>query len=194
MNFQYLIWFFIGASFTILDEIHIYYEIMDHSTNIISQNFPSFFSPSYGLAGLIFFILYQFFFLTKGKSLITFEKNVWIYVIQTLIAVFCYFLTGLLCGKGNENTWNPFYCSAIILLICHMNAKIFTDLRRFLFCCSCALIGCGFEWIMGHMSFGFKHGLCPSFSCLGTNISLSWLPFLYFCSSCFMMKVLKIDN
>lgn len=183
-------WFCLGSAATILDQIHVYFGIMDHSNNIIDDVFPIWFSPSYGIGGILFYAVHLFFFPRIKREGIAGGKPIdpLHFIFQIAMGIFCYLVTGLLCGRGFENTAWPFLVGLSLLSFCQSNTRV-SERPTLDFCLICASIGVGFEWFMGSQPFGFKHGLCPSISCLGTSVSLSWLPFLYMTAACFVHKI-----
>lgn len=187
-----LFWFCMANGFTIMDQVHVYFEIMDHSTNIVHHTFPIWFSPNYGVGGILFYLTYSYFFpqierqsISGGKKL-----NINLLMQQIFMGVLAYVSTGLFCGRGFENSVFPFLTGACLLIFCEWNARIFES-PTIWFVLIASSIGVGFEWIMSYQTFGFKHGLCPSLACLGTNISLSWLPQIYMAAAAFMHKIIQ---
>jgi len=186
----YLFWFCMGSSFTIFDEIHIYFGIMDHSNNIVHQLFPPWFSPNYGVGGLLFYFFHSLYFPKKRLSIAGGnEFPLSLLIKQIVLGIFVYLLSGLLCGRGLENTIWPFVCGVSLIIIAGLNSNIFLPPVLWFTIISCS-IGVGFEWFMSYQSFGFKHGVCPSLSCLGTNVSMSWLPAIYSVACSFMHRII----
>jgi len=104
-------------------------------------------------------------------------------VLYTLLRfTVAYGLTALLGGFGNQHTFLPFICVGLLLALAfHPVLKCWNHCPKFGFVKFLSVVvvcGVAFEW-MAVANGGFKYGSCPSISCIGTPVALSWLPFLY---------------
>lgn len=178
----YLMWGLIGALWTGFDELHIANGVMNHSNNWVHQNFPWWFSPNYFVGGLLFYSIHRFFWPTQryhalGGKIVP----LWFFIKRCIIAAGLYVLTYFLCGTDHKDSPFPFLCGAICAAVAFYSIPQYQlrDPRLWRYLLICTTIGTGFEWLNSYLSFGFSYGVCPSRSCLGAPVALSWLPFLH---------------
>lgn len=195
----YLSWFLIGGMTTFMDEIHIYFNIIDHSDNFIHKTFPFFFSPNYAIGGLLFYHFYILF--TDFKNQIIKDENESFlggksfnlkhFIKQFFIMLNCYSLTGLLGSDYFSDTIISFITPIILISISYFNTPNLFRKDKIGFLASSIILGTSFEFIMGLLPIGFKYKICPSMSCLYSPIPILWLPCLYLCACSFIHSILR---
>jgi len=223
---HFLVWFLIGGSFSILDELHEWAGITEHSHNVFDR-FPTFFSPIYAFGAAIFYSFYVI--LVGNPRLKGSQRSItggnpislgkWIF----LILRFClaYLVTALLGGFGWQHSPVNFLCSIFLVALAfpdiwfifkhqheevsrsdvsHSSRPYFSNKRTssrlmlFMFFLIVVITGVATEWMLVNTSFGFSYRACPSLSCLGTSVPMSWLPFLYMHCALFMGSALNERN
>jgi len=202
-------WGLVGGSFTILDELHIHAGITRHENNVIAQKFPAFFSPNYAAGGIAFYLLYvtilgiPFAGKNMSRSIIGGHSISWgLFTFEWIKFSLSYLITTLLGGYGNEHTFLPFITPVLLLLLASPNLlkmyrisarhhPEYIFIRFLIFILAVMCTGTAAEWLLCSSGNMFSYGVCPSVSCLGAKVALSWLPFLYMSAAIFVHSVLQ---